>query len=147
MLARCGNALVIAPFGTHARGPALDVSIFFSQTRILEHALENPAHHFVLAGKWRVVSYSERENLTHLRASCQAGFTVSGSRMGDSFLANPRAPFKSSLGQSLIKSKDNLNVIGTANGRALLPAIFHRTRHARHHFWETSTLKLVLVKL
>src|ERR1700722_14270514 len=105
MLARCGNALVIAPFGTHARGPALDVSIFFSQTRILEHALENPAHHFVLAGKWRVVSYSERENLTHLRASCQAGFTVSGSRWETVSWQIPAPLSRVSLGQSLIKSK------------------------------------------
>ncbi len=65
MRPRRGRALVVAPFGAHGIRPTVDAAKFFRQPRVLQHPLQNPRHRFIAAGQGRVVSYSNRKNLTH----------------------------------------------------------------------------------
>ena len=69
------NDLASSATVVRVRGSVIDVEFpagmllppFFRQIWILEHPPENPRHRLVAAGQWRVVSYSNREDLTHLR--------------------------------------------------------------------------------
>jgi hypothetical protein len=51
------DAFVIAPLNAHRRRPVFLMSKFFGQLRILQHALQNPRHPFVVSRERRIVSY------------------------------------------------------------------------------------------